>query len=243
MEKEDIKIEFYTDLEPLANTEELHPKPMKAFVPSWWKETPAHADTTNRHSKTVKMCPSFPDYFSLGYVIPMWADTTLKYDWRTGQYEFFYGAFAEENPYNIGIHGNNQFLDHAPNANFLGSDSHFVFKFICPWYAKTDPGYSVLQLPMIYHFNKEFSVLPGVIDTDIHHVINQQVIYHGNGEEIFIKRGTPIAQYIPFKRSTYSSEVQVSTPEFTKQHQVSMLKLASTFEGGYRDSQRKRDAL
>lgn len=243
MDKEEIKIEFYTDIEALARTPELHPKPMKAFTPSWWKDMPAYPEPDNRLAKTVKVCPSFPDYFSLGWVIPMWTDTTLKYDWKTQKYDFLYGQSVSNQPsqYGVSSHFNSQFLDHVPDANFLGESSNFIFKFFCPWYAKTEPGYSLLQLPMFYHFNKKFSVMPGMIDTDIHHVLNQQVVYHGDGEEIFIKRGTPIAQYIPFKRASYSATAQTFTPEFKAENDLSLFKISSMFEGAYRDTQRQRD--
>ena len=242
--KEEIGIEFYTDIKALAAIPELHPKPMKAFTPTWWKEMPAYPEPDNRHAKTVKVCPSFPDYFSLGYVIPLWTDIILKYDWKTDKYNFQYGQSItgqEDAQYGVATHMNSQFISYAPTANFLGKPSNFVFKLICPWYAKTAPGYSMMQLPMFYSFNGDFSVMPGVIDTDIHHVLNQQLVYHGDGEEIFIKKGTPIAQYIPFKRSTYTATAQEFTPEFKQEHEVSLFKIASSFEGAYREAQRERD--
>jgi hypothetical protein len=245
MAKEEIGIEFYTDVKALAAIPELHPKPMKAFTPSWWKDMPAQAEPDNRLAKTVKVCPSFPDFFSLGYVIPMWTDTLLKYNWRDKSYKFEYGQMVlgnqEGTQHGVSTHMTSQFLDHTPTANFLGKPSNFVFKFVCPWYAKTAPGYSLMQLPMFYNFNGEFSVMPGVIDSDIHHVINQQVVYHGDGEEIFIKKGTPIAQYIPFKRSSYTATSQAFTPEFKEENDISLFKIASSFEGAYREAQRERD--
>lgn len=244
MAKEEIGIEFYTDVKALAAMPELHPKPMKAFTPSWWKDMPAQAEPDNRLAKTVKVCPSFPDFFSLGYVIPMWTDTLLQYDWKSKTYKFEYGQMVlgqEGTQHGVSTHTNSQLLDHTPTANFLGKSSNFVFKFICPWYAKTAPGYSLMQLPMFYNFNGDFSVMPGVIDTDIHHVLNQQVVYHGDGEEIFIKKGTPIAQYIPFKRSSYTATSQAFTPEFKEENDISLFKIASSFEGAYRESQRERD--
>lgn len=65
-----------------------------------------------------------------------------------------------------------------------------------------------MQLPMFYEFDCDFSVFPGIVDTDQYHQINLQVLYHGNGEEIFIKRGTPLAQFIPFKRESFSMQVR-----------------------------------
>ena len=245
MTKETFKIEFFTDEKALAVTPELHPQPMKAFTPSWWKDMPANPIPSDKYLKSVKACPSFPDFFSLGYVLPMWMDTTLQYDYKTKQHSFNHG----QNIYSmmkfkndpIHLHLNEQFLSHVPNPNFLGNSSNFVFKFISPWYARTEPGVSLLQLPMFYNFNGDFSVMPGVIDTDIHHVLNQQVVYHGNGEEIYIKRGTPIVQYIPFRRANYEATTQLINAEFEEKLDISLYRIASMFDGAYRDAQRKRD--
>ena len=50
-------------------------------------------------------------------------------------------------------------------------------------------GWSVWQLPMYYDFNPLFEVLPGIIWSDRHHEINQQMLMKRYGE-FTIKRGT-----------------------------------------------------
>jgi hypothetical protein len=245
LEKDPIKVEFYTSIKGLADTPDLHPRATKSFTPDWFKQIPSQKSLNNSESvfnetKTVKICPSFPDYFSQGYVIPMWADTTLKYQTDIDTWEYRCGQLGDS-PYKIEVHGHPQYLDYAPSSNFLGKKSDFMFKFISPWELKTPEGYSVLQLPMFYHFDDNFSVLPGIIDTDIHHTINQQVTYHGDGSEIFIKKGTPLVQYIPFKRDQYELVVKEMDQEYLKIREKMLLNLHSSFEGGYRDLQRKRD--
>jgi hypothetical protein len=186
--KEMDKIEFISTVEGLDKIEECIPKPAKHYIPKWFKDIPSHGST-------VKYCPSFPDYFSLGYVVPMWTNSKLVYKSETG----FWKWEVKDEKFKYTLHSNQQMLDYV-TARFNGVDGQVIFKAECPWMIITPPGWSVLQLPLFYHFNQEWSVMPGVIDTDIHNEINQQILYHGNGKEINIKRGDPFVLYIPFKK-------------------------------------------
>ena len=225
------KIQFISTVEGLESIEECLPKPAKHFIPQWFKDIP------NDIGSTVKVCPSFPDYFSQGYIIPMWSDVLLtqkddEFSWRTATAKFAWD-----------FHGNDQMINHT-KANFNGIEGQFVFKAICPWRIITPPGWSVLQLPLFYHFNQEWSVLPGIIDTDIHTEINQQVLYHGDGKDIVIKCGDPFVLYIPFKRSNkLKHEIRYQTAEDNKKFSEGHLFLQQRFKpsGAYRKKQRKRD--
>jgi hypothetical protein len=227
------KIQFISTVEGLESIEEYLPKPAKHFIPQWFKNIPSSLEET----VTIKHCPSFPDYFSQGYIIPMWCDVKLKYDNE--------GNWSWNTPTSLvswDIHGNDQFLNYT-EAKFNGIDGQFVFKANCPWRIITPPGWSVLQLPLFYHFNQDWSVLPGVIDTDIWHEINQQVLYHGNGEDVIIKSGDPFVLYIPFKRSEkLKKEIRYQTEKdlklFKRQYYNSLSKFVPT--NYYRNSQRKK---
>jgi len=232
------KIQFISTIEGLESIEECLPKPAKHFIPKWFKDIP------NSNPNTVKTCPSFPDYFSQGYIIPMWADVILKYDKVKDEYEWRScdGLWTWE------THANEQFLDYI-KPSFNGVGGQFIFKPQCPWRVVTPPGWSVLQLPLFYHFNKQFSVLPGIIDTDIHSIINQQVLYHGDGEEIMIRRGDPFALYIPFKRSDkLDYEISYQTEKNKSKFSAEHVSFSSKFRardgkanGEYRRKQRERD--
>ena len=227
------KIQFISTVEGLESIEECLPKPAKNFIPKWFKDMPRQIND----AVTVKQCPSFPDYFSQGYIIPMWTDVKLKSDVDSWSWETPIDKVSWNH------HGSDQFLNHT-KASFNGVEGQFVFKAICPWRIITPPGWSVLQLPLFYHFNKEWSVLPGVIDTDIHSEINQQVLYHGNGKEVMIKCGDPFVLYIPFKRSNkLKHEIRYKTPEDSKKFEKDVLQIRKSFipNGSYREMQRKRD--
>jgi len=227
------KIQFISTVEGLESIEECLPRPAKHFIPEWFKDIPSFTED----SVTVKNCPSFPDYFSQGYIIPMWADAKLKFDKKNWSWETSTSLISWEH------HGEGQFLNYT-DASFNGVDGQFVFKAVCPWKIITPPGWSVLQLPLFYHFNKDWSVLPGIIDTDIHPRINQQVLYHGNGREIQIKMGDPFALYVPFKRSNkLKHEIKYQTAEEIKKFNKNFLVMKQSFSpnGTYRKMQRKRD--
>jgi hypothetical protein len=229
------KIEFVSTVPGLDLIEECRPKPAKRFIPQWFKDVPA---APNQLLPTVRICPSFTDYFSLGYIIPMWTDLKLKHEDGKWSWE------SSSEDFKMSGHPSEQFIKYAsPTLN--GVEGQFFFKALSPWRIITPKGWSVLQLPLFYHFNSEFSVSPGVIDTDIFTQANQQVLYHGNGKEIEIKRGTPFALYVPFKRESSFLDIEVRSgteediEKFTKQDAVF---LENNEYGLYRKLQRQRDS-
>ena len=227
------KIQFISTVEGLETIEECLPRPAKNFIPQWFKNIPSQVEDT----VTVKNCPSFPDYFSQGYIIPMWSDVKMNFVDNVPKIELSAKRFSFD------FHANAKMLNYK-KATFNGIEGQFVFKTVCPWRIITPPGWSVLQLPLFYHFNQEWSVLPGVIDTDIHTEINQQVLYHGNGKEVTIKCGDPFVLYIPFKRSNkLKHEIRYQTLEEYKRFDKDTLLLNQNFKpnGFYRKMQRKRD--
>ena len=225
------KIQFISTYEGLESIEECLPRPAKHFIPKWFK------DITSTKIGTVKDCPSFPDYFSQGYIIPMWSDVRMSFVDKIAKFDISAKRFSFD------AHTNEQMLDYK-KATFNGVEGQFVFKAISPWRIITPPGWSVLQLPLFYHFNQEWSVLPGVIDTDIHSEINQQILYHGNGKEVTIKCGDPFVLYVPFKRSEkLKYDIRYQTEKEIKKFDKDTLILNQSFtpNGVYRKLQRKRD--
>lgn len=229
-------IKFISTIKGLERVEECLPRPAKHFVPKWFKDIPS-----NTEDMTVKICPSFPDFFSQGYILPMWTDTVLKFDVENKIYDW--GTSLKGDDIGFEVHGNQQFIDYV-DPYLQGSKGKFVFKALCPWSVITPPGWSVLQLPLFYHFNQQWSVMPGVIDTDIYHTMHQQILYHGNGEVVKIGFGEPLALYIPFKRdSSLDLEIRYQNEDDEKRFNASHIKISSVFRpnGMYRRLQRLRD--
>lgn len=230
-----ILTQFVCTVPGLLEIEECRPKPAKAFIPEWWKQLPMTKELQKSAwlpELTVKACPSFPDFFSQGFIVPMWSDTLLKYDEKLDRWE--YRAGQNGSPFSWNAHPHSQFIDFVKDeVNSKGERATIVFKAISPWRLITPPGYSVFQLPLFYHFDNKFTVLPGIFPTDINHEINQTVLYHGDGEEVFIERGQPFVHYIPFKRSKYSLEIRDETEKDKRLFTHHYVDLASKFSGGY----------
>jgi hypothetical protein len=198
-------IKFVPTFAGLTGVDDVVPKPTKEFIPEWWKQlayVSGENTLSNSYEGNVKSCPSFIDYFLTGYVVPMWSDVilgynrdTLQWGWKTRDTRISWGG---EDP--------NQVLNVIPYS-FMGDVPAFTFKAFSPWRIITPPGYSTLILPLFFHFNSDFSVVPGIVDTDIHHTINPDVMFHSKKTELFIERGTPFFQAIPFKRESFEVDV------------------------------------
>lgn len=224
------QVELITTINGLNEIEEALPKPASKFIPDWWKTTPAfptQAFIEGRIAGNVKVCPSFPDYFSKGFIVPMWTDSILQVDtdeegkdiwrWRTSS-----NLFSWQN------HEKYQYLEDVPHTYF-GKESYFVFKTRVPWFVFTPSGYSLYQLPPFFHFNEDFSVIPGVRDTDIYHEMNIQLVIHSKKKEIFIPRGMPLAHFIPFKREKLDLNIKYADEESTRRIAAHELNLQTKF--------------
>jgi len=240
--KQQEVISFVSDIPGLSLIEECRPQPSIKYLPKWFKDMPRFDDFTD--NATIKQCPGIVDYFSQGFVVPMWSDTSLEYSKELDRWTVNSGAvsgkFGESAKWDV--HNSSQFLRHSQHF-FLDKETTFIFKAHSPWRVITKPGWSVYQLPLFYHSNQKFSVMPGVIDTDIHHEINQQVLYFGNGENVVIKRGTPFALYIPFERKKIDFTVRDETESDRKLFAANDLNFMTKFPSGgaYRIMQKTRN--
>ena len=174
-EPEKPLIEVWTQYGGLEKIDLVRPVwSAKDHMPKWWKKGPSQiADQAasmfeKTQAGTYKSCPGIQDFFKDCLILPMWTDVIIAADGK-GDWAFK----CSMDSFKIELHDNNQFLNHVPP--WLQDVSIQVFKFPCPWLIKTPPGYSVMQLPMFYHFDRNFQTMAGVIRTDIYHEINQQV--------------------------------------------------------------------
>lgn len=238
-------VQFSTPFKGLNKIESLRPQPAKNFIPKWFEDLSPSLDResfkrkqklskedTIENSvgpkkpkmKTVRTCPSFSMIFHSGWVIPAHCDMYFRWDSQ--------GRFGWETPYEkyeIQIHDDEQMIDHLPES----ANAKKVFKIISPWYARTAPGYSMYQVPMLYHFNPDWYVPFGVLETDKHPVLNHQVIMTGDNYEAFIKQGEPLAHYLPFKREEYDMNITEWSEEWDDFLEENVVKIHGKFRGGY----------
>jgi hypothetical protein len=206
LKNKEINVDFVSNVSGLSEVNDCIPKRAQEYIPDWWKNSPTIKSTSSMGSVVggnMKNCPSFSDYFTKGYIVPMWTDSYLYFNSETNDWKWT----TSDDKFSWQYHSNSQYLDYVDHK-FLNKNSFFVFKTNLPWSVFTTKGYSLYQLPTFFHFNDDFSVIPGVRDTDRYHEINMQILIHTDKKEIFIPRGTPLAQYIPFKREKTNLNVR-----------------------------------
>jgi hypothetical protein len=201
--KKEADVTFISKIPGLTRLEDCMPKPTARYTPDWWKEKKidvAKQSAYDLNTGNIKHCPSFTDVFTSGYVVPMWMDTYLGYDKETGR---------------GGAMSNLTKIDHHPcpsedmeSYTFLGKEAVAFFKAGSPWSILTKPGVSVLILPLFFNFDPDFSIVPGIIDTEYINHLNPDIIYHSKEKEIFIERGTPLFQVIPFRKEKFTFDVK-----------------------------------
>ena len=235
----DNKIIFWSVWDGLEDI--VPPQPAKKYIPEWWKNTPTlipnleQGAPLTRETGTIKVCPSVQDWFSQGYVIPMWCDLHIEVK-ETGEVDC-------KQPTNIlggGFMPNSAYISWMPEQQ--KKDAVAVLRLNCPWRMKTPAGYSSYQFPMYYHFNPDFEVPPGPVWTDEFHMINPQVIIKHYGVTK-INRGTPLCVYVPYKREpddTFQYEIKRRDEECELLEQKTDLISWSKFTGSYREMQKEK---
>ena len=92
-------------------------------------------------------------------------------------------------------------------ASFPGAPSPPI-KFINKWVVKTAPGYSTLFLPPINHFDRRFTCLTALVDTDTYNKeVNFPALWHLPNYDDVILAGTPLVTCFPIKRSDVDLEI------------------------------------
>ena len=222
-QKEKPKIHWWSVIEGLEKVAPI--VPAKEYVPDWWKKVERMIDNKLDNKGTVRNCPSFPEYITQGFVVPLWCDLHLEVHHDSWKWK------SPEKLFTFNNHPGEQFRDWLPKH--VQDNTSMVLKPNCPWRVKTPPGWSVWQLPMIYHYNPVFETLPGIIWSDIHHEINQQMLIKQYGQ-FFIPRGTPLAMYVPYERNKYTYDVSGPNVKNAAWANTAHLHVRSKFKGGYK---------
>lgn len=177
---------------------EYHPKPASAFVPDWYKNVESYIGGVKKPIEggtpaTIKRCMPVFDSITAGYIIVLPADVHISqkdghpfYQWAN------YGLVEFHTP------------EQAPNHPNRNEHPSYP-KWINPWGIKTPRGYSTLFVQP-FHRESPFTILPGIVDTDKYTLpVNFPFVLNDIKFEGMLPAGTPIAQVIPFKRSTWKS--------------------------------------
>jgi len=182
-------------------------------------------------SHTIKKCPAVVDYFAQGYIIPMWADILVQ---RYGQEFSFETNGLESIGSVIEFHDEKQFSTYP----FKRNDYRRAVKFTSPWFFHTPPGWSTLFLQPQLHPQRNFTLFPGIVETDSFHQVNFPGVWHTEGD-IMLQRDYPFLHVIPFKRSKTNLKVEEFSELDYKKNNMESYTLRSKMTAGYREITRR----
>jgi hypothetical protein len=216
----DKEIEFSAHEDYFALKED-YPIPAKLNIPEWYKNL--------EHSilnRTIKGCMPFLDSLTAGYVLKMPQDFYVRHNVDNKNEK---GEKIKDSFQTFGLHDVQQLL-HVKSINLnSGLDMHSIkqvegspfieknknlpfYKILNPWKIKTPKGYSCLFVPPLNNSDDRFSIIPGIVDTDIFpNEINFPIIINGDKYSVLettIKKGTPYVQVRPFKRDNWQIKLK-----------------------------------
>lgn len=197
-----MKINFYAKNKLVK---EVIPPPRVVKVPGWFKEIPVYSNNeTNLNIKngetnySVKSCVPFLDTFSTGYVFELWCDIKVS-----NQNGYPYITWINDDPELSPVLA-------RPDAYLPIDDGFwpFTFSWVSKWGIKTPKGYSCLFTHPLNRTDLPFITTSGIMDTDSWGIWGNQPFALKKDFEGIIEAGTPIIQFIPFKREKWESVVE-----------------------------------
>ncbi|WP_339736161.1 DUF6065 family protein [uncultured Gimesia sp.] len=201
---------------------EVLPAPQRSieFIPEWFSRLALNVENYPG-MKSVKGCMPFFDALTTGWIIPMWTDLTITC-----------GSSAEGSiTYEWSDHFDRPVLEEHHQEQLGQMHPKFStppLKLLSPWTIVSPTGYSLLITAPFNRPEIPIEILTGIVDSDRYfHPINFPFFIRGEGSQCILKRGTPVAQVIPFDRNSVIKvstvrEASIDQLEILRRHQAEM---------------------
>ena len=222
------KIKFGLDKNFVAKIGKVIDPPSTAtsHIPDWYRngemflnqEAKLNISDTDKQIPGMKTCNAFLDSISSGYMITTWADIEITEN-DTNNFKFKY---VEKNK-------NNEYVDSVIDYELIdvrhGEAGHTIPRpaghayvhlvWRGRWGVETPKGWSVLLTHPMNQFQLPFTTMSGIMDSDRFTNSGNIPFFIKKDWTGIIEKGTPIAQIIPIKRSSWMSISQEQT-EYSK---------------------------
>ena len=219
------------------------PIPAKLNIPDWFKKL-----NHTRDKKTVKGCIPFLDSLTAGYLIKLPCDLEIKHNVinaETGKRDGHQcsslvtnGKYVEDLGLSVNYRPESQQAFQIEGSPLLKKNKDLpVHKIMNPWVIKTPPGYSCLFTAPFNNKDDRFEIITGIVDTDTYNLpVHFPFIVNGdkyNELNTIIKKGTIVAQVIPFKRESWKMSIKTLK---RNEHKINSVKLFTQFINMYKDN-------
>jgi len=236
-------IEFSVPEEYLISLEkEDYPIPTKLNIPEWIKNL-----NHSHNNQTIKGCMPFLDTLTSGYILKMPQDFYLEHNVENtlGKKDTFYKFAMYDKPMGTETANLNSSInvchskDQLKGSPYVEKNKGMAFhKIMNPWLIKTTPGYSCLFVPPLNNSDDRFSIIPGIVDTDVlNQEINFPIVINGDKYPSLITtipKGLPYVQIIPFKRDSWEMKVsKTNTLELKSGRFFNNLRLINNYKNKF----------
>ena len=152
----------------------------------------------NSEIGTIKKCPAFVDVMSAGFYLLLATDVRVRdsgFEWDWHSVESTIGPYPQAP---IGDHRPEQ-LDGSP----INDSDMRIVKFNNFWTIELDEGYSLLFMHPTCSPDAPFRTIVGIVDCDYYKDVFVQIpaIWVDSDFRGTLKKGTPIAQCLPVRRT------------------------------------------
>ena len=187
---------YFTPRMNLINDERVAPLLNSHSWPEWW-------ENVETGGGSLRNCPGTQDLLSLGYTLRMWATVDFRPTPSKTNWESKFATTAQESDEYRELFNLDSFLydqtGACPVTEVRKNPITDYPKMSSPWLIKTAPGWSCLLIPVLWQPDKNYTILPGVVNTDTYH--QAHIIVNPLTDGPFsISVGTPLYQIIPFER-------------------------------------------
>lgn len=203
-------LEFYTLIPELIKDMPIEKARIKGF--QWYKNmVDAYLASDPKPHIHTSRCPGILGICSMGWVQRTYQDFTIttngdgkSFEWHTqnDQKQLMYGELMENY---ISHHPPRQLFDFG---QFKKDTLETIIKIQSPWTVKIPEGYTLLEMPIPYSDCNHFTSAIGVLKN--YSFCNVQLFWHTLNEEVVIKKGTPLCQYLLIKDEEHEAVLKVA---------------------------------
>jgi hypothetical protein len=159
------------------------------FYPDWWKALPNEKDDGLTKRSTMKRCQGFIDYYTHGFIVPLWSDLNLKVE----DNNTITWIFADGKSVAAG-HSLEQVGD------YVDKNKVSQLKLKTPWHLKSKEYVPFVWMQPYWNYQPfdNISIPPAVVDFKYQHGTHINMFLKvEKGARIELKHGLPMAHMIP----------------------------------------------
>ena len=196
---------------------------------------PGQKNTDNEERHTAK-CPALQMVQNTGWIMRLHQDVKIQTIGNGEDIKFDIPFQSQQEPIVSGhmTHSFYTFFENCPKDTMKK-----ILKINLPWHARIPKGYKLLQTHPFLLDDNRFTTMSGVLDPHLGlaNVGTIPMFWHttNDDEEIILKAGTPLAQFIliPKEEPDFTQVDLNEDPKFQKEWRMNQLLLAGTFKRSY----------